>query len=287
MTQSSMSPDGHDDLIIPEQPGAPFRAEARRVAAGRGARWLAEGWQLFRHTPWRWMLLLLISSTLYLLSSVTQPLGTLLSMLLGPLLTAGLMSFAHQADCQDDARIGRLFDGFRQHAGRLLTLGLLYMLLVLAALLVTLVVAGLLVGAGLLPEAGSVQELTEGQFAIATGLLLLFLALFLPVGMAYWFAPMLVFFSGLKPTQALKASLMASLRNWRPLLVYSLVLAAVGLLVLLALSALAALWKATGASLALLALIVPLMMVGGLALYALLTATFYQSFKDFFGPSDS
>jgi len=48
----------------------------------------------------------------------------------------------------------------------------------------------------------------------------------LPLLMALWFAPLLVYFDDLKPLQALKLSLVACLKNTFPMLVYSLVLLA-------------------------------------------------------------
>ena len=50
--------------------------------------------------------------------------------------------------------------------------------------------------------------------------MLLTLALSLPVFMALWFAPALVFFNGMAPVDALKASFNACAKNGAPFLVY-------------------------------------------------------------------
>ena len=50
------------------------------------------------------------------------------------------------------------------------------------------------------------------------------LALLLPLLMALWFSPALVYFHNEAPLDALKISFFASLRNWLPFLVYGILM---------------------------------------------------------------
>jgi uncharacterized membrane protein len=54
---------------------------------------------------------------------------------------------------------------------------------------------------------------------------LLAFVLSIPVIMATWFAPALVFFHNMQPLAAMKASLAAGVKNWLAMLVFSLLLA--------------------------------------------------------------
>ena len=49
-------------------------------------------------------------------------------------------------------------------------------------------------------------------------------AVSLPLMMATWYAPLLVFFDDIKPLPALYLSLIACIKNMRPLLVYGVIL---------------------------------------------------------------
>lgn len=269
-------------LIIPDTSEVTaFQTTARQVAAGRGLRWLSEGVSLCLRAPGRWLLVMLIYLSIYVLLALLPIVGTLLTVLTGPLLLAGLMAFAHGLDTRDDRRLGQMFDGFRRQRGRLFLLGLSYLLLVIATVTATLLVGLAMDGEGLLRTPG---PLPDDMIPLLIGLSMLFAALFLPVAMACWFAPMLVFFSGQTLGQALRASLSASLRNWLPLLVYGLALLVAGLALLLLLTLLVVLAKSVG-PLAL--LILPLLVLAGLVGYAVYTASLYQSYKDLFSPEVS
>lgn len=279
MTHTPVSPDEHGLIIADDHPTG-FTLEARRASAGEGWRWLGAGWRLFAQAPLRWLLALAISAALYVGVAMVPVLGTLLNVLIGPVLLAGLMALAHGIHEHDDRRLSLIFSGFRQHSGRLVLLGLLYLVLVLVALLIT-GVAAVALGMEQLPDG----PLSSGQILRVVALALLFSALILPVSMAYWFAPMLVFFADMKPAQALRASLTASLRNWLSLLVYGLAALIAGFLVLLGGMVMAWLAKTAGGAALLVA--APFLIALGLLAYAVFTTSLYLAFRAMFAASDS
>jgi uncharacterized membrane protein len=71
------------------------------------------------------------------------------------------------------------------------------------------------------------SENPEAMAAMGMSVLLAVLivfALLLPLGMATWFAPLLVMFHGMAPLEAMKSSFVACLKNLLPFLVYGVVL---------------------------------------------------------------
>ncbi|MEO8408988.1 MAG: BPSS1780 family membrane protein, partial [Propionivibrio sp.] len=104
------------------------------------------------------------------------------------------------------------------------------------------------------------------------------LTLFLPVMMAYWFAPVLVAWHNVSAGKALFFSFVACVRNWRAFLVYVLAVVLVGaLLPGLIVGVLGTLF-AGGASVVSVALTVLITLV----LLPTLYASFYISYRDVF-----
>lgn len=239
-----------------------FAAPARRVAAGRGAGWIGEGWQLFKAAPLLWIVVMLLFIVLSTLVQLVPLVGGIAALLIGPSLLVGLYAFAHGIATGEGADINRFFDGFRDRLGPLLLVGLIYGLLIVL-LVIGLIVLMFVLGGGMMAGVEAPEQAIEAAAnALGPNFLLLmlgFLALVMPVVAAYWFAPALVFYAGLGPLAAMQASLGACLRNWLPFLVY-------GLLSLLLL----------------LAGILPLLL-GLLVVAPLLCASNYASFRDLFG----
>lgn len=241
-----------------------FRAPAARVDAGRGVSWIGEGWVLFKQAPALWIVALILFFAIQMVLGLLPVIGSIASLLIGPIFMAGLLAFAHGLAGGEEADLGRLFIGFREKTGSLLAIALLYFVLivvviVLAAVAVVLMMGGASIVNAADPEAmiSSLMAGTGGLLVLAV-LLLVFAAIFL-IAAAYWFAPGLVLYAGLGAVDAMKASFGACLRNWLPFLLYSMV----GFLVLL------------GGTLALL--------IGLLVALPVLMASYYASFRDLFG----
>jgi hypothetical protein len=129
-----------------------------------------------------------------------------------------------------------LGEGARRHTRPLLTIGLIYLC---AGLLINQVMH-MLGGAslqemmrmaqdpaGLSPEQARAL-LDQSLPALFAGLLL-----YTPLLMATWFAPALVVFADFSPGNALWWSIWTSFANWRPVLLYSLVMGAIATLAML------------------------------------------------------
>ncbi|TDT37743.1 putative membrane protein [Halospina denitrificans] len=201
--------------------------ESRRRPIGSGWRWISQAWPLFSPSWGQWILAVLLFLVIYIGLEMIPLIGPVISMLLAPVLGAGLLYMAHRAREEGVVEIGDLFVGFRQHTGALIGLGALNLLVTLGIVIAVLgpVFASMDMQAMAEMESGAALE----QRMIANagmGLMLaplIALALMIPWMMAYWFAVPLVFFGNYGIGSALKSSLIASLRNILPMLWLSII----------------------------------------------------------------
>lgn len=204
--------------------------EVRVVAAGRGWQWIIEGFALFRKSPAMWVVLALgIFIVLKVLMRISL-LG-LVAILLLPIILVGMMEGCKALERNEKIQIGHLLSGFRTNVTPLITLGgislvgnLLIAMLIMAiggdAMMTMMKFAG---QTTIPPEAiESVQQaISKAMLAASVGTILS-----LPLMMALWFAPLLVYFGGMKPLQAMLYSFWACWRNALPFLVYGLIVLA-------------------------------------------------------------
>lgn len=200
----------------------------RTVAPAYGWRWIVAGMQLFRRDPAQWLLLIgalfVASRLLFLL-----PLAPLLAVLVAPHFLAGLAHGAQALEQKKPLRNGYLVSGFLSNAAPLLTIGAISLLGQVLTLMVIVSIGGDAfsnIAKGISSGAGSPESMRAIQ-AEAPRLMVAILAGFtvsLPLMMATWYAPLLVFFDELRPAAALYLSLLACIRNIMPLLVYGVVL---------------------------------------------------------------
>src|SRR5205814_8405358 len=101
--------------------------QARIVAAGRGARWLAEGWRLFRVAPLGWPAPVFGYWLLMSLVSLLPLIGVAAAAVLVPAFSVGFMALARAAGRHAPLELGLLFDGFRHELRAQLTLGVVYL----------------------------------------------------------------------------------------------------------------------------------------------------------------
>jgi len=196
----------------------------RTVSASHGWRWIALGATIFRRNPALWMALIAI---LFVGSRVlfALPLVGVIAVLVAPNFLAGLAHGAQALEQGKPLRLGYLASGFLKSAPQLITIGGVSLigqfLMVMAMVLVGGEAIGgiskALTGGPPTPEAIDAMRaaLPRMMMAVIVGI-----GISLPLVMAAWFAPLLVFFDNLSPWSALVLSLWACLKNALALLVY-------------------------------------------------------------------
>ena len=253
-----------------------MKVQARIVSAARGARWLGEGWQLFRVAPLGWLAL----ACVYLLGTnivaLVPAIGFVAALMMVPALTVGMMSAARAAAHGAQPHVRMLAEGFQGERRAQLGLGAVYFLL-------SMLVFG---ATALADQEGKLRSVLGGRAPaeqLLPGDLLLPAAVFAlsyaPVLMMFWFAPPLAAWHSTGALKALFFSFVACVMNWRAFLAYgaaiALMMMAVPLAALLALRAIA------GAELgvAVASLVFPLLLL----MLPTLFASFYVSYRDVFG----
>ena len=248
--------------------------QARIVQTPQGARWLADGWRLFRAAPLGWLALVFAYWLIMTLVSIVPLVGVAAASVLVPAFSVGFMAAARAVSRGGPLELALLFDGFRHHLRGQIILGVVYFAclgLVLAA--TALADGGALAGWMLSGRRPEDEVLQSNEFLAA---LACAAALYAPVLMMFWFAPPLAAWHGVDAGKALFFSFFACLMNWRAFLAYGAATALIALALPLAvLSALMLVsFKAPVMS-----LVFPLLIV----LLPTLFASFYASYRDIFG----
>jgi hypothetical protein len=251
--------------------------QARIVGAGRGARWLGEGWRLFRGAPLGWIAAVFGYWLLMSVVSLLPFVGVAAAAILVPAFSVGFMALARAAGRKAPLEIALLFDGFRHEPRAQLWLGGIYL-----ACLALILAASMLLDSGALArwmvsgQRPADDVLQSEDFVGALGLAAL---LYMPVMFAFWFAPPLAAWHGTGPAKALFFSFAASMMNWRAFVAYGAVMAVVTLVVPFLLVSLLTLATAGGMQVPVTMLVFPLLIV----LLPTLFASFYVSYRDVFG----
>jgi hypothetical protein len=211
----------------------------RVVNASHGWRWIAAGMLIFRKNPPLWLLLIAL---LFIGSRVLLaiPLLGMIAVLIAPNFLAGLAHGAEALEQGKPLRVGYLASGFLRNAARLVTIGGVSLVGQFLTLMAMVLIGGEAFGniAKTMAAGGATPETMQAMRAAAPSMTLALLAgllLSVPLMMAVWFAPLLVFFNDMKAAPALLLSLGACLRNVLPFLVYGIAVV-VPLVVLMPLS---------------------------------------------------
>ncbi|OUV02462.1 MAG: hypothetical protein CBC42_06675 [Betaproteobacteria bacterium TMED82] len=185
------------------------------VETSEGGVWLREGYLLFKKQPLVWILSLLSYWTAMFIFGLIPIFGFFVSLILSPGLAFGFVALAKAIDSDQLPRPKILISGFLSNAKlQLLFLGIAYFI----ALFVLLGIVILLDGRSLtdvLSQNTKNIETNSLQPAIFIGVFA-----YIPVIMAFWFAPQLVVWGNLPATKALFYSFFAVLLNWKSFLVY-------------------------------------------------------------------
>jgi uncharacterized membrane protein len=212
-----------------EQPMEGDMTGPHGVAATNGFKWIGKGWWHFKQAPLSWIAVMVIWLVLIFVISLIPILGALAVNVLTPVLIAGLMIGCNEQDQGEDFSISYLFAGFSNNAGQSIMVGVFYLIFIF---LIGIGFAALMFGSiGELASQQADPEAMAMMFfspSFIIGVLVASL-LFIPVIMAYLFAPALVALEDMSAWEAMKASFMGCLKNILPFLLYSL--AAIGLMI--------------------------------------------------------
>jgi uncharacterized membrane protein len=196
----------------------------RAVASGRGWEWIVEGFRLFRKSPFMWIALTLVLALIWMLMFAVKLIGPLLFNLLSPVFFAGFMVGCRDLEQGNELELGHLFAGFRGHAAPLVTVGGVYlvgMIVIFGAILLT--TGGGMLSSALSAKHTDVEMMVAALRSLALALIVAF-ALYVPLLMAVWFAPLLIVFHGMPAVPAMKLSFEACWRNVMPFTLYGLVI---------------------------------------------------------------
>lgn len=196
----------------------------RAVAPGQGISWLNEGFGYFRKDALAWIGVTILLFVIMLALAFIPLLGNLASQILMPVFMGGLMLGCKARAEGGEFQVTHLFAGFSRHTGPLVVLGFLYLagvivLLILAAALLFVVggATGIFASLG----AGDAADMPEHLDTLWL-VVLVVLALYLPLLMAIWFAPLLIVVHDASPLDAIKLSFQGCLLNVVPFLLYGL-----------------------------------------------------------------
>lgn len=254
--------------------------KARIVPFARGARWLLEGWRLFRVSPPSWLALVFVYWMVMTAISLVPLLGVLVAMVLIPGFSVGFMVASRRCEQGKAPELRVLFDGFRDRLAVQLGLGAVYVLsLVLMLAATALADDGALAGWLLRGIRPTDEVLQSDGFVVALAIVA---GGYVPVMMLFWFGPLLAAWHAMSAAQALFYSFFACLMNWRAFVAYGAAAALITLV--LPMLVLGALLLVSGGQLRIPAvtLVFPLLIL----LLPTLLASFYASYRDIFGALD-
>ena len=256
-----------------------------KVPANRGSVWLTSAYRLFVNSPAVWF-----GITGFLMVMLILPvIGSIVAILM-PLLIGGLMLGCNKQSKTSPIKFDHLFEGVKSNTKELLILSAFYAGLSVFITLATFYIM-LMFGvnieeimANLLPKTQEVMtqeqalEWMQGLEKDGTLMdllltLLVFLALMIPLFMAFWFAPALVVLNKASAAQALKISYLACKTNFLPFMIYGLVAFAYIIAFFVILSIVAVLIPP---------LVIILIFVGYLAIFAITLISIYTAYLDIF-----
>jgi uncharacterized membrane protein len=209
--------------------------EIRKLKAARGWLWVKHGYQLIMHNPLMAVTFALIGALAIFVALMVPLVGPLVAVLLMPVVMAGYMRVCRALELEEEVELPLLFEGFQKHTARLVALGGFSMLGLLGASAAMVFIGGEALTTLLdsFKSADDPQMLVQAMWSAGSGVafsLLVGFSLVFVLMLALQYAPMLVFFGGLVPVAALRASLAGSLRNIAPYAVYSIVMQVLALL---------------------------------------------------------
>jgi hypothetical protein len=248
--------------------------QALILPAGRGWRWFVEGFAIFQLKP---ALLSFLVLGYYLTMAVVSAIpvvGQWVSLLLFPAFSVSLMNACRLIDRKEPLPRQLLFSGFHRNPQTLFILGTVYALIMLLVFGISM-----LSDFGLSLDVPAAGEAQAGEAPDRVSLMIspLSIALLIPVSLVFNFAPVLAAWHDMPAGKSLFFSLVACLRNWRPFLLYLLVLPAAAFAGVCVLWAIGGLFGSGGGLMTVMAAVAI-----SLILLAVWHASFYVSYRDIF-----
>ncbi len=255
-----------------------LRVQPRLVATARGWRWLADGWTLFRGAPLSWLALVFGYWMLMTVVSLLPFIGVVAVLVLVPGFSVAFMAASRVAEHKQPIQLSLLFAGFRENLRSQLVLGVVYLISVALLLVASALVDDGALARWMVTGARPSPEFIQSDAFLAA--LLVAAALYTPVMMLFWFAPVLVAWHSMPVGKALFFSLFACYMNWRAFTAYGVATALV--LLVAPFVVLFVLMLASGGvpRPAAMALLFPFVM----SMMPTLFASFYASYRDIFAP---
>ena len=224
---------------MPEMSGA-APAAARAMTLRDGWQWFQAGFARYRRNPMLMAFWVMSYWTLLGLAGLVPVLGDLLVAALAPVLLIGVLSGCRALDQETMPPFMVLFSGFGSRQQPLMGLGVLHFLLTLAALALTAVGDGGVLlqylARGTLGTPELAMPAPEQLSLLGLGLAIL---AYIPIMLAFAYAPLLVAWRGFGLGKALFFSAVASWRAWRGLIgflaaiiTYGVLLPSLGMMVL-------------------------------------------------------
>ena len=201
--------------------------QPRTVRAGHGWIWIKEGYALFRKSPANWLAIVLLLFAATKLLAVVSLLGIVVVLLM-PIFIVGLMEGCRALERGEPLQLAHLACGFRRNAAQLVTIGGVSLVGNLAVMMLVMTLGGDAMAT--LSKAvsqggragGAGPDVQTASSALASALLVGMLVS-LPLLMAVWYSPLLVYFRDLSAIAAMKSSIKACAKNAPALFVYGLV----------------------------------------------------------------
>lgn len=184
----------------------------KSVPAATGVRWLADGARLLRKQPLGLPAMVGAYLTMLLLPALLPVIGVVVSGILGPFATVGLMQCFREAALGRPPTLAQFAQPFQDLRSRqnLLRLGMIN-----AGLLAIVAVL-----AALLSPEPTVSTPPQGIQDLPLEAMAIQVLLYAPVMLVMWFAPLLAGWHGMTPGKAMFGSAVGCLRNIGALLVY-------------------------------------------------------------------
>ncbi len=203
--------------------------EIRKMTAGRGWTWVKQGFQLLMRNPLLSISAAMLSVLTVIVALIVPVFGPLVAMALMPIMLAGYMRICRALEENEKIVPSLLLEGFKRNTAGLIALGAFLLLGMLFASTVMATVGGAPF-AEMMEKMHSTEDAQLLMQAISAGdsrvslAVLLGLTVMLLIVVAWQYAPILVFFHGVSPWFALRASFAGTLRNVIPYTVYSLIM---------------------------------------------------------------
>jgi hypothetical protein len=196
--------------------------QARQLPARHGVLWLIAGLQLFRRSPPQLTALTFAYLFVVLFLNLLPLIGPFLLPLVLPAITAIVANGVRALEQGRPVTKGVLLQGLAANRIGLLRLGGLHLAGSVAILAFSVLIEG---------GPQSLKSMEDADPAELLAMLARLLVVAAPVLMAFWFAPLLAAWDGVPALKSVFFSFVASLRNWRAFTVYSLAIAAVGIVI--------------------------------------------------------